>query len=63
MKNKQHGGARKNAGRKSREEIGLPPVKNTTIQVEEEAILNARKNHGSLANAIRFAAKNNYDKK
>lgn len=51
------GGARSGAGRKSREELGLPALVNTTVQIEPEIKELARKNHGSLANALRFAAK------
>lgn len=56
-KKEKRGGARKNAGRKSREQLGLAAVKNTTIQVEEEVIDACRKKYGSLANALRAAAK------
>lgn len=56
---KQSGGARPGAGRKSREDKGLPAVVNTTVQVEQKVIAAARENHGSLANALRFAAKYN----
>lgn len=50
-------GGNKNAGRKSREELGLPPVINTTVQVEKDVIDKCREKHGSLANALRYAAK------
>lgn len=51
-----HGGARKGAGAKSREERGLPPVKNTTVQVEPDVIAICRQRYGSIANALRYAA-------
>lgn len=51
------GGARKGAGRKSRKELGLEPVKITTIEVEPSIIKLCREKHGSLANALRFAAR------
>lgn len=44
-------------GRKSREELGLPVVRATTIEVEETIIALCRQKHGSLANALRYAAK------
>lgn len=50
------GGKREGAGRKSRKEKGLLPVVNTTIQVESEVIVKCRTKHGSLANALRYAA-------
>ena len=59
MKNKKrntHGGARKGAGAKSRAEKGLPPVTNTTVQVEPDVIAGCRALHGSLVNALRYAA-------
>lgn len=45
------------AGRKSREELGLPAVKNTTVQVEPEVIDKCREKYGSIANALRWAAR------
>ncbi|MFD2922006.1 hypothetical protein ACFS6H_19960 [Terrimonas rubra] len=60
MKNKidkrKFNGGHKTAGRKSREEQGLEPVKNTTVQVEPSVIDKCREKYGSLANALRFAA-------
>lgn len=57
MKTKlSHGGARPGAGRKSRKEKGLPPVKVTTVEVEETVIKLCREKYGSLANALRWAA-------
>lgn len=47
----------KNAGRKSRKELGLEAVVNTTVQVEKSVIEKCKVRHGSLANALRFAAK------
>jgi hypothetical protein len=52
-----HGGSGRGGGRKSREQLGLPPVVNTTIQIEREVIEKARKRHGTLANALRFSIK------
>lgn len=47
----------KGSGRTSREELGLPPLKTTSVKVEASIIENCQKIHGSLANALRFAAK------
>lgn len=53
---RKNNGGHKTAGRKSREELGLEPVKNTTVQVEQSVIDACKKKHGSLANALRYAA-------
>lgn len=53
-----HGGKRPNAGRKKR--TGDEPVRNTTIQVEGSVIDDCRQIHGTLANALRYAAKKEY---
>lgn len=53
---RKNNGGNKNAGRKTREELGLPEVKNTTVQVEPEVIAKCRKKYGSIANALRWAA-------
>lgn len=50
-------GGNRNAGRKSRQELGMEAVVNTTVQVEKSIIDECREKHGSLANALRFAAK------
>lgn len=57
---KTHGGKRDGSGRKSREEKGQPPVVATTVKVEKEVIVICREKYGSLAEALRFAAKNHY---
>jgi hypothetical protein len=54
---KNNGGKREGSGRKSREELRLPPVKPTTVEVEPEVIVLARKNHKTIGGALRFAAK------
>lgn len=51
------GGTRPNAGRKTREQMGLEPVKIVTTRVEESVIKICKEKHGSLAAALRFAAK------
>lgn len=56
MKKEYRGGAGRGQGRKSREELGLEEVKNTTVQVEPSVIEACKQKHGSLANALRFAA-------
>lgn len=53
----KHGGARPGAGRKSRAALGLEPVTVTTVEVEPSVIAACRAIHGSLANALRYAAK------
>lgn len=53
---RKNNGGNRNAGRKSRQSMGLPPVKNTTVQVEQTVIDNCRELHGSLAEALRYAA-------
>jgi len=44
-------------GRRTREEMGLEPLENTSVKVENSVILECRKKFGSLANALRYAAK------
>jgi hypothetical protein len=44
-------------GRRTREEMGLEPLEKTSIKVENSIILECRKKFGSLANALRYAAK------
>lgn len=56
-KKENRGGARPGAGRKSREELGLEPVTVTTVQVEASVVEACKAIHGSLANALRHAAK------
>lgn len=46
----------KMVGRKTREQRGLPAVKNTTVQVECSVKKACKKKYGSYANAMRFAA-------
>ena len=55
-KRRKNGGHRPGSGRKSREELGLPPVVTTTVAVEAMVIETCKKKHGSLANALRYAA-------
>lgn len=56
-KKENRGGARPGAGRKSRKELGLEEVTTTTVEVERSIIDKCRAIHGSLANALRYAAK------
>lgn len=50
------GGARPNAGRKSREELGLEPTVALRTQVEQSVIDACREKFGSIPEALRFAA-------
>lgn len=56
-KKTKQGGARPNSGRKSREELGLEPVKIVTTKVEKSVVAACKQKFGSLAGALRFAAK------
>ena len=49
------GGKRAGAGRPKIER--KEKVRNTTVQVEPSVIDKCRRNHGSLGNALRYAAK------
>lgn len=44
-------------GPKSRKELGLPETVLTSVEVEKTVMLTCREKHGTLANALRFAAK------
>jgi hypothetical protein len=44
-------------GRNSRQKNGLEPTVSTGIRVEKSVIDQAKANHGSIVNALRFAAK------
>jgi hypothetical protein len=55
-KRKENGG-NANAGRKKKERVEGDEPKNTTVQVEPSIIKACKEKHGSLANALRFAAK------
>lgn len=54
MKKSNRGGFRPNSGRKKR--VGTEPMRNTTVFVECSVIVKCREMHGSLANALRYAA-------
>lgn len=56
---KPRGGSRPNSGRKKR--ISTEPMRNTTVCVECSVIVQCRNMHGSLANALRYAANASYD--
>ena len=58
MKPKKHGGSRPNSGRKSRKEKGLEPTVTVTTSVEQSVIDRCKEKHGSLPNALRWAADN-----
>lgn len=51
------GGAGRGQGRKSREELGKEPTINTTVRIEPSVVEACKEKHGSIANALRFAAK------
>jgi len=54
---KKNGGARPNSGPAKKEyQLGDEP-RNTTLQVEPSVIKICREKYGSMANALRFAAK------
>ena len=55
-KRKENGG-NTNAGRKEKVWVEGDKPKNTTVQVEPSVIKACKDKHGSLANALRFAAK------
>ena len=55
-KRKQNGG-NSNAGAKKKVRVEGDEPKNTTVQIEPSIIEACRKKHGSIANALRFAAK------
>ncbi|MCH5690067.1 hypothetical protein LWM68_41080 [Niabella sp. W65] len=57
LKKENRGGARQGAGRKSREDLGLEPLVTTSVKVEQTVIDACISTHGSLANALRYAAK------
>lgn len=50
------GGARANSGRKSRKELGLENFVKTSVAVEASVLETCKKEYGSLAGALRFAA-------
>ena len=54
---KNNGGARVGAGAKKKTWPPGDEPKNTTVQVEPSIIKVCKDRHGSLANALRFAAK------
>lgn len=54
---KGRGGARPGAGIKSRAERGLEPLVPVNTKVERSVINACQEIHGSLPNALRFAAK------
>ena len=58
MKDKKTPTNPRGGGRKSREELGLPPAVNTTVRVEKKVIDMCRYRHGSIAMALRYAALN-----
>ena len=57
MKTKTQGGKREGAGRKKKILTDGDKPKNTTVQVEPSVIKICREKYGSIANALRFAAK------
>jgi len=52
-------GGHKTAGRKKKEWVAGDEPENTTVQVEPSVKEICRKKYGSIANALRFAAKCN----
>lgn len=56
-KRKYNGGARTGSGPKPKVHTPGDEPKNTTVKVEPTIIKICREKHGSLSNALRFAAK------
>ena len=54
---RKENGGNTNAGRKKKERVKGDEPRNTTVQVEPSVIKACQEKHGSLANALRFAAK------
>lgn len=57
MKKNSHGGAGRNQGRKSRESLGLPALRKTTVEVEPEVFDACKEKYGSIRKALIFAAR------
>lgn len=57
MDKKNRGGSRPGSGRKTKKEKGLEPTKPVNFRVEVSVIEACKEKHGSLSNALRFAAK------
>ena len=57
MKKETRGGVRPGSGRKKNSDLGKEPTKTVNTRVELSVIKACKEKHGSLSNALRFAAK------